>query len=126
AACSGGKDPYNPGTPLGTYHVDGTLTANACGDVTGAPGTWAFDVHLAKDGSTLYWIQGGLPVAGQIDAKQHVAMKSTDTRMIHDADPRQGLGYCGLTRDDAIDLTVAADLASFTATLTYRFSPSDG
>lgn len=121
-ACSGGKDPLNPGTPLGTFHVDSKLTKDTC---SGAPATWAFDVNLSKELGTIYWIQGGAPVSGVLDASAHVAMTATDTRKIHDADTRMGLGYCGLTRDDAVDMTLAADLASFSGALSYRFSPSD-
>ena len=124
-ACSG-KDPYNPGTPLGTFHVSGKLALNQCGDASGAVDPWAFDVKLNKESTTLYWLQGGLPVSGILDAKQHTTMTSTDTRTIHPADPPHGTAFCGITRDDALDLTMAADLASFAGTLTYRFSPSDG
>jgi hypothetical protein len=125
AACSG-KDPYNPGTPIGTFHVTGALAVNQCGDASGAVDPWTFDIKLNKDGTTLYWMQGGLPVSGVLDAHLHTSMTSTDTRTIHGADPQHRVPFCGITRDDAVDLTMAADLASFTGSLAYTFSPSDG
>jgi hypothetical protein len=124
-----GKDPYNPGTPLGTYHVVGKLLANECGaagSVDGAPpATWEFDVRLSRDQSTLYWVQGGLPVQGQLDAHAHAKMVSSDTRKIHDANPKQGVAYCGITRSDGLDVTMNSDDA-FVGTLAYSFSASDG
>ena len=124
AACSG-KDPYNPGTPLGTYHVVGKLLANECGDGTGAPATWEFDVRLARDQSTLYWVQGGLPVQGQLDAHAHATMTSSDVHKVHDADPKQGIAYCGIVRTDALDVTMPTDDA-FHGTLAYQFTVDDG
>ena len=124
-----GKDPYNPGTPLGTYHVVGKLLANECG-AAGAtdgapPATWEFDVRLSRDRSALYWVQGGLPVQGQLDAHAHAKMASTGTQKIHDANPKQGIAYCGITRTDALDVTMTSDEV-FTGTLEYDFAASDG
>lgn len=123
-----GKDPYNPGTPLGTYHVIGKLLANECGAAgatDGVPATWEFDVRLSRDRSTLYWVQGGLPVQGQLDAHAHAKLTSTGTQKIHDANPKQGIAYCGITRVDALDITMTSDEA-FSGTLEYDFSASDG
>jgi hypothetical protein len=125
AACSG-KSPYRPGTPLGTFHVTGKLGANQCGAGSGAADPWEFDVKLSRDGDTLYWIQGGLPVAGTLDASAHTTMTSTDTRTIHDADPQHHIPFCGMTRDDSVDMTLAGDATSFSGELVYRFSESDG
>ena len=62
-ACSG-KDPYNPGTPLGTFHVTANLTQSSCGPV---PDPWEFDVRLSHEGTTLFWVQGGAPISGIVD-----------------------------------------------------------
>jgi hypothetical protein len=126
AACLGTKDPYNPGTPLGTYAVSGAIMTNACGDGLGAMGTWTFDVKLSQDGTTLYWVQGGLPVSGTLDAQGHTTMSSTSSQMIHDANPRAGVGACTIDRTDALDLTLSKDTTTFTGTLAYTFGPSDG
>lgn len=124
-ACMG-KDPYNPGTALGTYHVTGTLKTNTCGGAGTAPDPWSFDVKLSKDHSTLYWIQGDVPVQGTLDANLHTSMTSEGTTTIHDADA--GLAKCAITRDDALDTTLKIDpndangILGFNGTLGYTFS----
>lgn len=133
AACSG-KDPYNPGTPLGTFHVSAKLTASTCGAV---PDPWEFDVKLAHDQSTLYWIQGGAPVSGEMDATARTQMKSTDSRELRAADAKKKIPGCVVTRDDILEvalsgdkpeapLTTVAEATRFTGKLTYRFSPMQG
>jgi hypothetical protein len=126
AACLGNKDPYDPGKPLGTYAVTGKLVANACGDALGATDPWTFTVKLTEDVNTIYWVQGGLPVSGVVDASGHTTMSSTSTQNIHDANPRAGIGACSITRADALDLTIVQDDSTFTGTLAYTFGPSDG
>ena len=133
AACSG-KDPYNPGTPLGTFHVSAKLTASTCGTV---PDPWEFDVKLAHEESTLYWIQGGAPVSGTMDATARTQMKTTDARELRAADAKRKLPACVVSRDDVLDVALAGEkvdvpLATvgeatrFTGKLTYRFSPIQG
>jgi hypothetical protein len=125
-ACTG-KDPYRPGTALGTFHVDAKLVANSCGEGQ-APDPWTFDVKLARDPGTLYWIQGGLPVSGKLGADAHATLANDDTATIHGADA--GLPKCALTRHDALDATLAADpadatgIVGFSGTLTYTFGPT--
>ena len=132
-ACGTGKDPYNPGTPLGVYHVTAKSTSNTCGDANAPPNPWTFDVKLSRDTSTstLYWIQGGLPVSGKLDASGHTEMTSSDSRTIHDADPRQQIGFCAMSRTDTLEATLAAPDADggvdgFTGTLVYQFAATDG
>ncbi len=131
-ACSG-KDPYNPGTPLGTYKVTGTLASNSCGDTGTAPDPWLFDVKLARDPSTLFWLQGGPPVSGALDTQTHAKLMTSDTRTVHEADARRGISLCALTREDILDATLATPAAGtaatvdgFTGGLTYRFSATEG
>lgn len=119
-----GKDPYNPGTSLGSFHVDGKLQANACGGSVGAPADWQFDVKLATDPHVLYWVQGGLPVQGTLDAKSHARLESTSSQVVHDAD--SGARYCAIVRKDTIDITLSPDETQFTATLVYEFRAADG
>ena len=123
-----GKDPYNPGTPIGTYHVTGALiaTSDSCGGAVGAPDPWSFDIRLAQDQTSLYWEQGGLPVGGFVDSHGHAELRSSDTRTVHEADPRAGLGFCSMTRDDTVDVSLAAGESTFTATLVYVFSATSG
>jgi hypothetical protein len=123
SACFG-KDIHNPGTPIGTFHVDGTLKSNACGDSLGAPADWQFDVKLSEDPHILYWVQGGMPVQGTLDASSHATMQSQSSQVMHGADG--GTPYCAIMRSDTLDVTLAQDLATFTATLTYTFDVGDG
>jgi hypothetical protein len=124
AACSG-KDPYNPGTPIGTYHVVAHVTSNECGQGIGVTDPWEFDIRLAVDPHTLYWVQGGPAVSGTL-ASSHATLASSDTRIIHQADARAGLGFCSITRSDGVDVTLAPDQSSFTGSLAYTFTPTDG
>ena len=123
--CSG-KDPYNPGQPLGVFHVTGKLTSNACVGAGGAPDPWEFDVKLNRDGSTLYWIQGGLPVKGTIDASQHALLQSSGTTELRAADAKNKVSGCALTRTDSLNATLGAGDAptTFTGSLDYAYNPT--
>ena len=132
-ACTG-KDPYAPGTSLGTFHVDATLASSSCGT---APNPWAFDVRLAHDGATLFWIQGGAPIEGKLDGVTRKASLSAMTEStVRAADARAKVAACVLTREDALEvelvdasgatLASAPGATSFRGTLTYRFAPAAG
>ncbi len=133
AACTG-KDPYRPGTAIGTFHVEAKRVANSCGASAVPPDPWKFDVRLSRDQRTLYWVQGGLPVSGLLDDATPEApkatMKSSDTRTVRAANAKLGLAACALTRADTLEATLArgpgaeADFEAFTGTLTYRFAPT--
>jgi hypothetical protein len=133
AACSG-KDPYNPGTPLGTFHVSAKLTSSTCGEV---PNPWEFDVKLAHEESTLFWIQGGAPVAGTMDHSARATLKTTDSRELRPANAKTKMPACVVIRDDVLDvalggekpevpLTIVGEATRFDGKLTYRFSPMQG
>lgn len=122
-ACAG-KDPYNPGTALGTFHAKAALTDASCGG--NPPNPWEFDLKLSQDKSNLYWVQGGLPVQGTLDAAGHFTLSQASTSQVSAADKTHGA--CLITRTD----TLAGDLADggvangFSGTLTYGFAPTDG
>jgi hypothetical protein len=119
--CCSGKDPYNPGTSLGVFHVEGKLTTNACAAPDQVPDPWEFDVKLSQDGSTLYWIQGGLPVQGHLDASSHTTLTSSGTTDLRPGDA--GVSGCSLTREDTLDARFAGSpFVAFEGTLTYAFS----
>jgi hypothetical protein len=132
AAC-GGTDPYNPGEPVGQFHVTATLKSTTCGP---APNPWQFDVKLRHDrSSVMYWVQGGLPVKGNVDTNSRATFSATDTRTLRDANAKTGTAACAVTRTDALDVslatgsTPAVDVASTTAfvgTLAYDFAPVAG
>lgn len=128
AACAT-KDPTNPGTKIGTFHVTGTLTKDTC---SGAPSPWTFDVKLNHDGSTLYWITGDYPIAGDVDAKANASMTSSFTDEVRAA--TNTLAACDITRNDTLKVLLsdasakaATDPGTATTlfgTLTYGFVPT--
>lgn len=124
-ACSA-KDPYNPGTPLGTFHVVGKLASNECGGGLGASDPWEFDIHLAVDPGKLYWVQGGPAVAGTMDASSHATLTSSAITTLQESDPKHGIPFCSVTRADALDVILAGDQASFAGAIKYTFTPTDG
>jgi hypothetical protein len=130
-ACSG-KDPYNPGDPIGAFHVTGALMTTSCG---ATPNPWEFDVKLRHDATTLYWVQGGAPIQGTVDATAHATLTSQTTSTLRDADAQKRIAACVVTRTDSLDLaldvggvaatsTNIAEATAFTATLRYHFEPS--
>jgi len=123
--CSG-KDPYNPGQAIGVFHVTGKLTSNGCAGPGGAPDPWEFDVKLNRDGATLYWIQGGLPVQGRLDASNHALLQSSGTTQITAADAKNNVSGCSLTRTDSLDATLGTDtpVTTFSGALSYSFTPT--
>jgi len=131
AACSG-KDPYNPGEPIGEFHVTAKLVSSTCGQT---PNPWEFDVKLRHDQSTLFWVQGGAPANGHVDPRARATITSTASQTLRDADPKTGLPACVVSRADALDVTLASggapasDLKTATAfagSLTYTFTPGQG
>jgi hypothetical protein len=132
AACSG-KDPFNPGSTVGTFHVTARLAKTTCGD---APDPWEFDVRLNHDGPTLYWIQGGLPVSGKVDARARAALQASTVTDVRAADVQHKLAACSVTRSDLLDITLDSAPAtpttdpalatSFLGMLAYSFVPTDG
>lgn len=129
--CSG-KDPYNPGTPIGTFHVTAKLLGTTCG---ATPNPWGFDVKINYDKSTLYWIQGGAPVNGDVNATSAQAtLTTTSLHELRAADPKRSA--CSVSRRDVLSVTLAGDDASpspdpaattsFGGNLVYTFAPVDG
>lgn len=127
-----GKDPYNAGEPVGQFRVTGKLVSSSCGST---PNPWQFEVKLRHDMSDLYWVQGGAPVRGRVDANARAVLESIDTRTIREADPRYRVPACTLARKDTLDVVLATergpstDVASttkFSGTLKYAFRPTEG
>jgi hypothetical protein len=131
-ACSG-KDPYSPGTKLGTFHVTAQLTTSSCGAV---PNPWEFDVQLNHDGSTIYWVQGQAPIQGRVDSAAHASLATSFTEDLRAADERAKKAACSVTRSDALTMNLAdaaakptadpATMTGFTGVLAYAFLPTDG
>lgn len=131
-ACSG-KDPYNPGAKLGTFHVSAKLTHTSCGPT---PNPWEFDVRLNHDGSTLYWIQGGAPIQGQVDTTARTQLEAEVVQEVRAADAKAKREACSIARTDVLALTLAdaeakptsdpALMQSFSGSLVYTFAPVSG
>lgn len=119
-----GKDPYNPGTPIGSFHVVSTLTTSSCGN---APNPWEFDVKLSSEYNTLYWKQGDAPVAGTLDAASHVTMSASTTATVIPPNPKTNPTGCTIGRTDAVAMTMTGTpITAFTGTLSYSFAPANG
>lgn len=120
-----GKDPYNPGEPVGAFTVTAKLVANSCGQ---ALNPWVFDIRLRHEESTLYWVQGSAPVSGKVDASAHAILSSTSTDNVRPADTRAA--GCTLTHEDNLDVILSdaasgpaidpATTTSFVGTLAYH------
>jgi hypothetical protein len=131
-ACSG-KDPYDPGMHVGTFHVEAALASTTCG---ATPNPWQFEVRLNADGSTLYWIQGGAPVSARMDGAAGAQLTSGVVQEVRGADPKARRAACSIARTDLVALSLAtADAepaidpllaASFAGTLVYTFAPTQG
>lgn len=119
-----GTDPYNPGTPIGSFHVVSTLSSSSCGN---APNPWEFDVKLSSDHNTLYWKQGDAPVAGTMDTTSHVTMSASTSATVIAPDPRTNPTGCTIGRTDALAMTMTGTpYTGFTGTLSYSFAPANG
>jgi hypothetical protein len=134
ALCScSGKDALNPGTKLGTFHVTASLTQSTCGAV---PNPWEFDVRLNHDGATLFWIQGGMPIQGLVDASARTTMKTEMVQQVRPEDPKARIAACSVMRTDALAVSLSDEhaspapdpsrTASFAGGLVYSFTPTEG
>lgn len=132
SGCSG-KDPFDPGTKLGTFRVTAKLTRSTCGPT---PNPWTFDVRLAHDGPTLYWIQGGAPVQGTVDTSARALLEVETLHDVSAADPKRKKAACSIARSDALAITLVgpddapvtdpAQTSSFSGSLVYAFAPTEG
>lgn len=132
AVACGGKDPTNPGVGVGTFKVTATLTSTTCGST---PNPWVFDVRLNSDGSTLYWIQNSLPVAGAVDGSARTKLETSVTSELRHATDKVPES-CSVTRSDNVEMALSdadakpavdpADVRKFSGILKYTFAPTAG
>ncbi|MFO0660807.1 MAG: hypothetical protein U0165_13385 [Polyangiaceae bacterium] len=113
-----------PGTALGTFSIEATLSSDTCGDGLGAPSPWSFDVELSKDDDTLYWKQDGAMVSGSISSEVATISGSQTSEDTTDA----GVVTCAMTRADTIKVNLGAetDVTSISGTVTFVFSVVSG
>lgn len=123
AACTG-TDRTRPGTAVGTFTVTAALEEDDCGD---APDPWSFAIELRRDRSSLYWVQGGVPIEGSLDANRSATLASTTQVEARAADRKAGVEACVLVREDSMVVTLGTDpVDRFTGSLTYRFRAEEG
>ncbi len=123
--CSGkaGSDPNSPGTTLGTFAVHATRTEDTCGD---APPTWDFSVKITRDATTLYWVQGSVPVAAHKLSTGGYEFTSTAVHPLRAENKALELAACSVTRDDQSSVALGSDEATFTGALEYAYVPVTG
>src|SRR5262249_23665202 len=80
---------------------------------------------LSRDATSLYWIQGDIPVSGILDGRSHdhAAMRSTSSETIRPPSPKGNVPGCTIVRADALDATLGGDpVTTFSGSLAYTFS----
>lgn len=126
----GDKDPHQPGTALGAFHVVGTQTSNACGaGALGATSLWEFDVDLARGPDVLFWNNGATVIQGSIGDDQVSFSIGGQVVMNMRAAGMPPGPPCSIERRDAARGTLGSagdDVEGFTATLAYGFAPTAG
>ncbi len=123
-------DAHHPGTPLGTFHVEATLTSSTCGaNALGSQTAWAFDVKLARDATHVFWDNGREVIQGSLaaDGRSFVFESAVEVDM-RAGGSAKGLPPCTIHRSDdaAGELGATEPVDSFEGTLRYGFSPTDG
>ena len=120
---------HDPGTPLGTYAVTGTLKTQTCGASMQAQiiDPWKFDVRLTRSGSVLFWLQAAAPaLSGIVDPSGNVTITTTQTYDLDSSDA--SARFCSVDRTDTFvaALGSAADPTDFTGTITYHYEIAEG
>lgn len=126
----GDRNPYEPGEPLGTYHVKASQTANDCGDgALGAPPVWEFDVKLAWEDDSLFWNSGGQVIVGTLSADRTSFEIATEVVQDMRTDADAGKPACSVARSDVAKgkLSVEGEgVSAASGTLSYSFAPTSG
>ena len=98
-----------PGTPVGTFAITGTLQDNACGDGFQPELTIAFSAELRRTDSVAYWKMGDRPAtSGTIDANGNFRFRSQSLIEAWPADPANGIVGCRLLQTETISGRVNA------------------
>ena len=106
AAC---RPAAQPGTPVGTFAITGTLQDNACGDGFQPQLTIAFNAELRRTESVAYWKMGDRPAtSGTIDANGNFRFRSQSLIDAWPADAANGIVGCRLLQTETISGRVSA------------------
>ncbi|HEY4105766.1 MAG TPA: hypothetical protein VGM44_17825 [Polyangiaceae bacterium] len=131
AGCVGhGQDAHEPGDRLGTFHATGTLSGDTCqaSAILGETSSWAFDVQLSRDGSTLYWLNGEEAIPGTIaeDGESFAFQSGVEVTLQAAEGARPG---CTVARSDVASGVLGSstiDVASFTVNMSFAYSAEAG
>ncbi|HEX3776618.1 MAG TPA: hypothetical protein VHV51_19230 [Polyangiaceae bacterium] len=131
AGCVGhGQDAHEPGDRLGTFHATGPLSGDTCqaSALLGETSSWAFDVQLSRDGSTLYWLNGEEAIPGTIapDGTSFDFESGVEVTLQAAQGARPG---CIIARSDAASGVLGSsttDVASFTVNMSFAYSAEAG
>ena len=119
-------DAHQPGTVLGTFHVNATVGSSTCGQgALGADSSWEFDVKLARDDGALYWNNGAEIITGELAADRTTFSFTSAVVVDMRTEETLGMPPCSVRRDD--NATGTLDSASepvhaFTGSLGYAFA----
>ncbi len=93
-------------------------------------------MRLNHDGTTIYWVQGGPPIQGEVDATARARLQAEVVEEVRAADAKTKLEACAIARNDVLALTlIDADaqptsdpslVQSFGGELVYTFAPTAG
>jgi hypothetical protein len=131
AGCVGrGQDAHEPGDRLGTFHASGALTSDTCqAPILGVTSTWAFDVKLSREGSTIYWLNGEEAIPGNIaaDGVSFGFVSGVDVPL--QAAQGAQLG-CTISRADSasgvLSSSSTTDVASFSVNMSFAYAAEVG
>lgn len=122
------EDARIPGDALGTYAVVGEIDPGSCGaGALGAPSVWRFEVQLAREESSLYWLNGEAPIEGRVDAEGAFEVLS-ETRVAVSEPDQERAGCSVVRRDRAAGLLAGEglDIPTFTGELVYSYESVPG
>lgn len=126
----GDKNPYEPGEPLGTFHLTAKQTQNSCGEgALGAPEVWEFDVKLSWGEQSIFWNSGGQVIPGKLSDDRASFEIASDVVMNMRTAADMGKKPCSIDRHDVAKGSLVAQgegVASASGTLSYDYAPTAG
>lgn len=123
-----------PGDAIGKYQIvaEADVTSSCTEIINSAPRPWRFDVTLRRESNNGFWVSGGEPISGTIDAAGKLSFKQTIPVQVHGVDKVNGIGECTILRTDDFTGTMAGAPTSpdgrqtFTGTLRYSYQVNPG
>jgi hypothetical protein len=120
-----GNQDSAPGVDMGSFAVVGTLTSNTCGAAAfGVTSPYDFDIHLSKDGSAIYWVDGSPYIEGTV-AADGTTFTISSTISSQTGTKSDGTATCELQRTTTLKGSLvmsSGKITSFSGTLTYDYA----